>query len=97
MPRLNPEQIKAFIIDQLDLCALAHRTFTEEALDLIVRSADGLLRRTRNLCVASLLEAVRESTKIVELPHVNRVLLQPHWRKEQDFLHPALVNLPTPS
>jgi type II secretory pathway predicted ATPase ExeA len=92
LPRLNPEQISHFILAQLDLCGLAHRTFSPEALDLIIRSAEGYLRRTRNLCVACLLEAVRSSSKIVDLPHVNRVLLQPHWRRESDFLHPALNN-----
>ena len=97
LPRLNPDQIKDFIFSQLDICALAHRTFTDDALDLIIRSADGLLRRTRNLCVSALLDAVRSGSKIVDLPHVNTVLLQPHWRKEQDFLHPALSNLPTHS
>jgi hypothetical protein len=80
----------AFIHAQLDLCGLAHRTYSPEALDLIIRSAEGYLRRTRNLCVASLLKAVRSSSKIVDLPHVNRVLLQPHWRRESDFLHPNL-------
>ena len=92
LPRLNPEQIHDFILAQLDLCGLAHRTFSAEALDLVIRSADGFLRRTRNLCVASLLEAVRDNTKTVELPHVNRVLLQPHWRRESDFRHPALTH-----
>jgi type II secretory pathway predicted ATPase ExeA len=91
LPKLNPDQIQAFILGQLDLCGLAHRTFSPEALDLITRSADGFLRRTRNLCVGCLLEAVRNATKIVELPHVNRVLLQPHWRRETDFNHPQLM------
>jgi MSHA biogenesis protein MshM len=64
--------------------ALAHRTFTDDALSLIVRASEGLLRRTRNLCVGSLLEAVRDRTKTVDLKQVNRVLLQPHWRREND-------------
>lgn len=41
----------------------------------------------RNLCLSALLEAVRDRTKIVELKQVNRVLLQPHWRKEVDLPH----------
>jgi hypothetical protein len=49
----------------------------------IVRSGEGLLRRTRNLCLG-LIEAVRDQTRIVDLKHVNRVLRQPHWRKDYD-------------
>ena len=37
---------------------LFHGTFTEAATELIVRSADGVLRKCRNLCLASMLEAV---------------------------------------
>ena len=46
----------------------------------------GILRRARNLCLSSLLEAVRDRSRTVELKQVNRVLLQPHWREEQDIL-----------
>ena len=83
-PRLAPETIEAFIIAQLDRAGLGHNTFSAEALALIVRSGEGLLRRTRNLCVSSLLEAVRDQTRIVDLKQVNRVLIQPHWRKDCD-------------
>ena len=34
----------------------------------------------RNLCVGSLIEAVRDCTKTVGLKQVNAVLMQPHWR-----------------
>jgi len=51
---------------------------------LIVRSGDGLLRRTRNLCLGSLIEAVRDQTRVVDRKQVNRVLIQPHWRKHCD-------------
>ncbi len=54
-----------------------------------MRSGEGLLRRTRNLCVSSLIEAVREQTRSVDLKHVNRVLIQPHWRKDYDNPLPA--------
>ena len=60
-------------------------TFTDDALSLIVRSSEGVLRRTRNLCLSALLEAVRDRTKTVDLKQVNRVLLQPHWRREVDL------------
>ena len=86
IPKLNPDDMAAFIRDELDRVALAHRTFSDDALALIVRACEGILRRARNLCVASLLEAVRDRTKTVELKQVNRVLLQPHWRQEQDLV-----------
>jgi type II secretory pathway predicted ATPase ExeA len=85
VPKLAPEEMTAFILDQLDRVALAHSTFTPEALDLIVRSSEGILRRARNLCLGTLVEAVRDRTKTVDLKQVNRVLLQPHWRREYDW------------
>jgi type II secretory pathway predicted ATPase ExeA len=84
LPRLSPESIEAFILGQLDRAGLGHNTFSAEALALIVRSGEGLLRRTRNLCLSSLIEAVRDQTRLVDLKQVNRVLIQPHWRKEYD-------------
>ena len=53
---------------------------------MIVRSGEGLLRRTKNLCLGTLIEAVRDQTRTVDLKHVNRVLVQPHWRKDCDAL-----------
>jgi len=84
LPRLSPEVIEAFILGQLDRAGLGHNTFTQDAMALVVRSGDGLLRRTRNLCVSSLIEAVRDQTRTVDLKQVNRVLIQPHWRKDCD-------------
>ena len=84
LPRLSPETIEAFILAELDRAGLGHNTFTPDALALIVRSGEGLLRRTRNLCVASLIEAVRDQIRSVDLKQVNRVLIQPHWRKDCD-------------
>jgi hypothetical protein len=84
MPRLGPEDTEAFIFAQLDRAGLGHNTLTPDALALVVRSAEGLLRRTRNLCLAALIEAVRDQTRIVDLKQVNRVLIQPHWRKDCD-------------
>jgi MSHA biogenesis protein MshM len=81
--KLAPDDLHAFILAELDKVALAHTTFTPEALDLIVRSSEGILRRARNLCVGTLLEAVRDRVKVVDLKQVNRVLLQPHWRDEE--------------
>ena len=52
--------------------------------DRTIRSGESLLRRTRNLCLSALLEAVRDQTRIVDLKQVKRVLLQPHRRKDHD-------------
>ena len=84
LSRLSPEAAEQFILDQLDRTGLGHNTFTQEALALIVRSGEGLLRRTRNLCLSALIETVRDQTRIVDLKQVNRVLIQPHWRKDCD-------------
>ena len=74
-----------FILKELDKIGLGHNTFSEDALALIVRSADGILRRARNLCLSCMLEAVRDQKKTIDLPIVNRVLIQPHWRNDNDF------------
>jgi len=81
---LAPDDTKIFILDQLDRCGLPHSVFTEDALALIVRSSEGVLRRVRNLCVGTLLETVRDRKREAGLEQVNRVLMQPHWRKEHD-------------
>lgn len=86
LQKLAPDVLTEFIRSQLDRVALAHNTFSQDALALIVRSSEGVLRSARNLCVASLLEAVRDRTKTVDLKQVNRVLIQPHWRRDQDAL-----------
>jgi type II secretory pathway predicted ATPase ExeA len=85
VPKLNQDDMKTFIFGQLDRVKLGHNVFNEEAVGLIIRSAEGILRRTRNLCVSSLLEAVRDRKQAVGLDQVNRVLLQPHWRREHDM------------
>jgi hypothetical protein len=53
---------------------------------LILPVSEGVLRRARNLCLAALLEAVRERTRAVDLKQINRVLLQPHWRHQHDTI-----------
>jgi type II secretory pathway predicted ATPase ExeA len=86
--RLAPETIEGFILKQFDLAGLGHNTFTEEAMALVVRSSEGLLRRARNLALSALIEAVRDQTRQVDLiPRLreNNVLIQPHWRKDQDM------------
>jgi len=85
VPRLAPDDIKAFVFAQLDRIKLAHNTFSDDAMDLIARSSEGILRRTRNLCISAMLETVRDRLQVVGLDQVNRVLMQPHWRKEHDM------------
>jgi MSHA biogenesis protein MshM len=82
---LTPDDLKTFIFRELDRVRLGHNTFTDDALALLLRSSEGILRRCRNLCVSALLEAVRDRVRIIDLPQVNRVLLQPHWRAEHDL------------
>ncbi len=79
--------MKNFILCQLDKVKLGHNTFTEDALELIVRSSEGVLRKAKNLCLGCLLEAVRMQQKQIGLENVNRVLIQPHWRQENDLAH----------
>jgi len=71
-------------VRQLDRADLGYNAFTPEVLALIVRSGEGLLRRTRNLCLGALIEAVRNQNRLVDLKQVNRVFILPHWRKNCD-------------
>jgi len=83
--RLNADDMRDFLLRELDRVGLPHNTFTRPAIDLIVRAADGVLRQARNLCVGCLIEAVRSATRTIDIDNVNRVLLQPHWQKECDL------------
>ena len=56
------------------------------AIELILRSSSGNLRLCRNLCYGSLIEAARETKKIVSITHVNAVLVQPHWRSHNELI-----------
>lgn len=85
MPKIAPDDMEAFILSEFDKAGLGHNTLTTEALALIVRSAEGIIRRARNLCIACLLEAIRDHTKTVDLKQVNHVLIQPHWRNHHDL------------
>jgi hypothetical protein len=77
--------MEKFILGQLDRAGLPHSTFSGNALSLIVRSSEGVLRRARNLCISSLLEVVRDKVREVGIKQVNKVLMQPHWRENQDL------------
>ena len=85
VPRLNPDDMTAFLYAQLDLVGMGHNTFTEDAVALIIRSSEGILRRTRNLCISAMLEAVRDRKQVIGIEQVNNVLRQPHWRKDHDL------------
>ena len=81
---LAPEDLKAFICAQLEAVGMSETVFTDQAINLILQSAEGYLRSARNLCISSLLEAVRDQSRTVELKQVNAVLMQPHWRRQYD-------------
>jgi type II secretory pathway predicted ATPase ExeA len=85
MPKLAPDDMQAWILTELDKAGLGHNTFTEDALALVVRSSEGLIRRARNISIACLLQAVRDQTKTIDLKQVNHVLIQPHWRNVRDL------------
>ena len=83
--RLNPDDMQKFIFAELDRIHLGHNTFSDGALEVIIRSSDGVLRKARNLCLSCMLEAVRAQNKTIDIDIVNQVLIQPHWRKESDI------------
>jgi MSHA biogenesis protein MshM len=83
--RLNSDAMRDFILRELDRAGLGHNTFTQPAVELIVRSADGVLRKARNLCVGCLIEAVRSANRTIDIDNVNRVLMQPHWQEQSDL------------
>lgn len=85
MRKLNPDTMKDFITTELDKVALPHNIFSGEALSLVIRSADGILRRARNLSLSCMLEAVRSKKRVIDLDIVNAVLIQPHWRLDNDI------------
>ena len=87
LKKLNPDDMESFILKELDAAGLPHNIFTQDALSLIVRSCDGILRKARNLCLSCMVESVRSRQKTMGIDIVNQVLIQPHWRQEQDLNH----------
>jgi len=83
---LNDGDMERYIIKELEKAKMGINTFDESALALIIRSAEGNLRLCRNLSYASLIEAARETKKIVTITHVNQVLVQPHWRSHEELI-----------
>lgn len=84
--KINPFQMEKLILNELDKCGLAHSTFEEGAVELILRNADGLLRQARNIILGSLIQATIERKKTVNTSIVNTVLIQPHWRSYEDLI-----------
>jgi type II secretory pathway predicted ATPase ExeA len=82
LPRLSDEGIQEFILDQFDRVKLGHNVLSEEALDLIARSSEGVFRRAKQLTISTLIEVVRDQKREASLEHVNRILIQPHWRRD---------------
>ena len=87
LKRMNPDAMRDFLLRELDRVGLGHNTVTPPAVDLIVRSADGVLRKARNLSVGCLIEAVRSASRTIDIDVVNRVLMQPHWQKDVDLVN----------
>lgn len=83
---LNDDDMQAYIIGELEKVKMGINTFDEGAMTLIIRCAEGNLRLCRNLCLASLIEAARETKKTVTITHVNHVLVQPHWRSHEQLI-----------
>ena len=83
---MNDGDLESFIVKELEKAKMGVNTFEEGAMALIIRSSEGNLRLCRNLCLASLIEAARETKKIVTTTHVNQILVQPHWRSHEDLI-----------
>lgn len=75
LKKLTPDAMISFITNELDKAGLPHNTFTENALSLIARSSDGIVRKAKNLCLSCMVEAVRSRKKIIDIDNVNRVLI----------------------
>ncbi len=54
--RLGPDAMKEFILNELDQSGLGYHAFTQAATDLLVRFADGVLRKALKLDVGCLIE-----------------------------------------
>jgi len=52
---LAPDTLESYIHAQLDIAGLPHHTFTDDALHLVLRVSEGVLRAVRNLCAESLI------------------------------------------
>lgn len=78
---LSPNDMLDYMHRQLDQSGLPHNTFTEAAINLILKVNNGNLRATKNLCLGGMQEALRSQTRTVDHHEINRVLDQPHWQQ----------------
>lgn len=78
---LPDEDIQQFILSQFDQCGLPHNIITDEALALIARSSQGILRTSKHLTIASLIQTIRQQNRTMTISEVNQALSQPHWRQ----------------
>lgn len=83
---LGDEDLQRYISAELEAVRLGANTFDDAAIELILRAAEGNLRLCRNLCYGSLIEACRNSKRIVSISQVNDVLIQPHWRSHEQLI-----------
>ena len=83
---LNDNDLEHYIIKELESVRMGLNTFDSAATELIIRSVQGNLRMCRNLCYDSLIEACRESKRMVSIQHVNNILVQPHWRSHEELI-----------
>ena len=89
---LNDDDMEHYIIKELEAALMGIHTFDEAAMALIIRTSEGNLRLCRNLCLGSLIEAARETKKIVTISHVNNVLVQPHWRSHEERIQQRVAS-----
>ena len=64
---LNNDDMERYIVKELEAARMGINTFDPAAIELILRSAEGNLRLCRNLCYGSLVEAARETKKVVTI------------------------------
>lgn len=83
---LNDDDLERYIVKELESVRLGINTFDSGATELIIRSSQGNLRLCRNLSYGSLIEACRETKKVVSITHVNNILVQPHWRSHDELV-----------
>lgn len=84
MKTLFPEDMETFILRELDAVGLPHNIFSENALALIIRGSDGILRHAKSICLSCMIEAVRSGQRTIDIANVNKVLVQPHFRIDKE-------------
>lgn len=88
---LSDDELEHYIVKELEAVRMEINTFDPAAIELICRSAQGNLRLCRNLSYGSLIEAARQTQKVVTITHVNGVLVQPHWRTQSELIKQQVV------